>query len=71
VYGKHATHDIFVDFDAKSVIDLLGRTQPNFGLRRFISTMVAMSCVDGPFGPGFGFRWEEENSRRYFRWTSA
>jgi hypothetical protein len=24
VYGKHATHDIFVDFDAKSVIDLLG-----------------------------------------------
>src|ERR1700740_3045256 len=25
------------------------RTQPNFGLRRFISTMAAMSC--GPFGP--------------------
>src|ERR1700756_390761 len=24
VYGKHATHDIFVDFEAKSVIDLLG-----------------------------------------------
>jgi hypothetical protein len=24
VYGKHATHDIFVDFDTKSVIDLLG-----------------------------------------------
>jgi hypothetical protein len=24
VYGKHVTHDIFVDFDAKSVIDLLG-----------------------------------------------
>jgi hypothetical protein len=24
VYGKHATHDIFVDFDAKSVIDLVG-----------------------------------------------
>src|SRR6201982_2945742 len=24
VYDKHATHDIFVDFDAKSVIDLLG-----------------------------------------------
>jgi hypothetical protein len=52
VYGKHATHDIFVDFDAKSVIDLLAmRTQPNFGLRRFISTMAAMSCVEGPFGP--------------------
>src|ERR1700752_5105060 len=47
------------------------RTQPNFGLRRFISTMAAMSCVEGPFGPGFRFRWEEENSRRYFRWTSA
>jgi hypothetical protein len=24
VYGKHAKHDIFFDFDAKSVIDLLG-----------------------------------------------
>src|ERR1700736_3539243 len=47
------------------------RTQPNFGLRRFISTMAAMSCVEGPFGPGFRFRREEENSRRYFRWTSA
>src|ERR1700741_501758 len=47
------------------------RTQPNFGLRRFISTMAAMSCVEGPFGSGFRFRWEEENSRRYFRWTSA
>jgi hypothetical protein len=32
------------------------RTQPNFGLRRFISTMAAMSCVEGPFGPGFRFR---------------
>src|ERR1700751_5404075 len=47
------------------------RPQPNFGLRRFISTMAATSCVEGPFGPGFRFRWEEENSRRYFRWTSA
>ena len=33
--------------------------------------MAAMSCVEGPFGPGFRFRREEENSRRYFRWTSA
>jgi hypothetical protein len=24
VYGKHATRDIFVDLDAKSVFDLLG-----------------------------------------------
>jgi hypothetical protein len=28
--------------------------------------MAAMSCVEGPFGPGFRFRWEEENSRRVF-----
>jgi len=47
------------------------RTQPNFGFRRFISTMAAMSCVEGPFGPGFRFRREGENSKRYFRWTSA
>src|ERR1700730_16408557 len=47
------------------------RTQPNFGLRCFISTMAAMSCAEGPFGPGFRLRHEEENSRRYFRWTNA
>src|SRR6516165_3552733 len=47
------------------------RTQPNFGLRCFISTMAAMSCQDGPFGPGFRLQHEEENSRQYFRWTKA
>jgi hypothetical protein len=47
------------------------RTQPNFGLRRFISTMAAMSCVEGPFVRAFASDVEEENSRRYFRWTSA
>src|SRR6516225_1016746 len=47
------------------------RTQPNFGLRCFISTMAAMSCSDGPFGPGFRVWHGEENSRRYFRWTMA
>src|SRR5216684_2557544 len=47
------------------------RTQPNFGLRCFISTMAAMRCAEGPFGPGFRLRHEEENSRRYFRWTNA
>ena len=33
--------------------------------------MAAMSCVEGPFGPGFRLRREGENSKRYFRWTSA
>src|ERR1700676_4173537 len=47
------------------------RTQPNCGLRCFISTMAAISCAEGPFGPGFRLRHEEENSRRYFRWTNA
>src|SRR6516164_9473131 len=47
------------------------RTQPNFGLRCFISTMAAISCSDGPFGPGFRLWHGEENSRRYFRWTMA
>jgi hypothetical protein len=30
-----------------------------------------MSCAEGPFGPGFRLPHEEENSRRYFRWTNA
>src|SRR6516165_1986216 len=47
------------------------RPQPNFGLRYFISTMAAMSCSDGPFGPSFRLRHEEENSRPYFRSTKA
>ncbi|MCK7501136.1 MAG: hypothetical protein MZW92_71695 [Comamonadaceae bacterium] len=29
------------------------RTQPKRGLRRFISTMAAMSSAEGPLGPGF------------------
>ena len=33
--------------------------------------MAAMSCPDGPFGPGFRLQHEEENSRQYFRWTKA
>src|SRR6266849_4743165 len=48
------------------------RTQPNLGLRRFISTMAAMSSAEGPLGPGVR-RGEEEDvkSRRYFRQTKA
>jgi hypothetical protein len=40
-------------------------------LRCFISAMATMSCAEGPFGPGFRLRHEEENSRRYFRRTNA
>lgn len=47
------------------------RTQPNLGLRRFNSTIAAMSSGDGPFGPGFRRPKEEEKSRRYFRSTNA
>ena len=47
------------------------RTQPNLGLRRFISTMAAMSSAEGPFGPGLRRCDEEEKSRRYFRSTKA
>src|ERR1700752_1877649 len=72
VYGKHATHDIFVDFDAKSVIDLLGNADTNeLWIAALHLDEAAMGWVEGPLGPGFRFRWEEENSRRYFRWTSA
>src|ERR1700730_11057148 len=46
-------------------------TQPHAGLMCFISTMGAMSCAEGPFGPGFRLRHEDDNSRRYFRWTNA
>src|SRR5258708_14569360 len=47
------------------------RPQPNLGLRRFNYPIAAMSSIDGPLGPGFRRRAEEENSRRYFRATSA
>ena len=47
------------------------RTQPNLGLRRFISTIAAMSSAEGPLGPGLRRRDEEEKSRRYFRSTKA
>ena len=47
------------------------RTQPKCGLRRFISTMAAMSSAEGPFGPGLRRRDEEEKSSRYFRSTNA
>jgi hypothetical protein len=45
--------------------------QPNLGLRRFISTMGAMSSAEGPFAPGL-WRYDDEkvNSRRYLRLTS-
>ncbi len=45
--------------------------QPKRGLRRFISTMAAMSSAEGPFGPGLRRCDEEEKSRRYFRSTNA
>src|ERR1700726_2055662 len=47
------------------------RTQPNLGLRRFDSTIAAISSVDGPFGPGFRLRDEKEKSSRYLRSTKA
>src|ERR1039457_4580296 len=47
------------------------RTQPNLGLRRFISMIATMNSVEGPFGPGLGRSDEEEKSRRYFRSTKA
>ena len=72
MYGEHASHDIFVDLDTKGMSDLLGDADTTeLGIAGFISTMAAMSCSDGPFGPGFRLRCDEENSRRYFRWTNA
>src|SRR6266581_5037868 len=47
------------------------RTQPNRGLRRFISMMAAMSSAEGPLGPGLRRCDEEEKSRRYLRSTKA
>ena len=47
------------------------RIQPKRALRRFISTMAAMSSVEGPLGPGLRCRDEEEKSRWYFRSTKA
>src|SRR5512139_2245584 len=47
------------------------RTQPNFGLRTFISTIAAMSSGEGPFGPGLR-RWPVDAKRiRYLRSTNA
>src|SRR5664279_3725541 len=47
------------------------RRYPNLGLRVFISTIAAMTCNEGPFGPGLQRLAEDENSRRYFRSTRA
>src|SRR2546430_11514974 len=47
------------------------RTQPNLGLRRFISTMAAISSLEGPLGPGLRRCGEGEKSNRYFRSTNA
>ena len=47
------------------------RIQPKRGLRRFISTIAAMSSAEGPLGPGLRRCDEEEKSRRYFRSTKA
>ncbi len=48
------------------------RTQPNFGLRRFISTMTATSSGEGPGGPGLRCEREWlEKSKRYLQSTSA
>src|SRR5258707_576716 len=46
-------------------------TQPNLGLRRFISTIAAMSSGDGPLGPGLRGRPADEKRIRYFRSTRA
>src|ERR1700730_200159 len=72
MFGKHAPHDIFVDLGAKGVSDLLGDADTT-ELRIAVLHLDEgrESCPEGPFGPGFRLRHEEENSRRYFRWTSA
>jgi hypothetical protein len=66
-FGKHEPHDIFVDLDAKGVSDCgVMRTQPNFVLRRFISTMAAMNCAQGPFGPSFRFGMKRRTAEGIF-----
>jgi hypothetical protein len=64
VYGEHASHEIFVDLNAKGVGDLL-RGADTIELRIAVLhlDMAAMSCSDGPFGSRFRLRHEEENSR--------
>jgi len=41
------------------------------GMRRFSSSMAAMSCAEGPFGPGLRGRPAEEKGRRYLPSTRA
>ena len=63
---QDATNYILVDLDAKGQCDLSGNAgQPQFGFRRFISTMAAISSFSGPLGPGRRRRFGE-NSMRYF-----
>jgi hypothetical protein len=51
----------------KGVRELLAmRTRSqNRGLRRFSSTIAAMSSAEGPLGPGLRRRIAQEKSRRY------
>ena len=53
VLDEYATHDIVIDLDTERARYLLGIfRQPKRGLRRFISTTVSMSSLEGSLGPG-------------------
>ena len=53
VLDEYATHDILLILIANA-LDICSAIirQPKRGLRRFISTTVSMSSLEGPLGPG-------------------
>ena len=73
-FREHATHDILVDVDAESTNDLLGDADTaGTGLRRFISTIAAMSLRKDLWGQvcGDAGRGVQEEQVIYFRSTKT
>jgi hypothetical protein len=69
VPNQNAPDDMLLERNAEGAKDCSAiLRQPNYGLRRFISTTASISSLDGPLGPGRR-RGPGLESKRYFRFT--
>jgi hypothetical protein len=64
------TTSLFMGIPKAKVICCAIRGQPHVGFRRLMSTTTAMTSRLGPCGPGFIATFDDEKSRRYFRWVN-
>jgi hypothetical protein len=71
VFGKHAPQTFLsISMPKAAAICWAMRTQPNFVLRCFISTMAAKSCAEGLSSQAFVFGMKRRTAD-YFRWTNT